>query len=263
MIYVTGGCSFSSSDVPNFKTWNQLTANHFYQEGNINIHTGRDAYGNDLISRSMMFSISHVRKEHPDKKIVAMVMWSGMSRKSILTDDDDDFINKNTMREVEQKYSKDNSKDILTGQNVQADGNVTEDIGYIYFTPAHAEISKPIQRYYSCTNPVNDWQNTTYDMLALQHFCESMDIDLYWCTWNNTWDRTYHDRIKGAYSVNWLYDLLNHSNRITDVGMAEWCAKFYKNWHVGDYIHPNQQSHIEFSNKVIIPFINKMTKERI
>ena len=256
MIYVTGGCSFSHTDVSVFKTWNVLTADHFYKEGNINIHTGRDALGDDIISKSMMFSINQMRKAYPDEKIVAMVMWSGISRKALVTKNDDDYINKNTMRDIEQ----DACPGIPSLQNIQADGNVTEDVGYIYFTPGHAELSKPIEMLYNCTNDVNDWEYTTTNMLGLQHYCNSVGVELYWCNWNNEWDRTYHDRIKDAYSVNWLYDLLNHSNRITDVGMAEWCAKTYKNWHVGDYIHPNQQSHIGFSNEVIIPFINNKTK---
>lgn len=254
MIFVTGGCSFSHTDVSMFKTWNELTTDHFYKEGNINVHTGKDAFGNDLISKSMMFSINQMQKNYPDERIVAMVMWSGISRKALVTRDDDDYINKNTMRDIEKEAFPGMSVPSL--QNIQADGNVTEDVGYIYFTPSHAELSKPIKMLYNCTNPVNDWEYTTTHMLGLQHYCNSVGVELYWCNWNNEWDQVYNDRIKGAYSVSWLYDLLNHDNRITDAGMANWCKEQNDEWCTNDGIHPNQKSHIDFAEKVVIPFIN-------
>lgn len=262
MIFVTGGCSFSAGTPPIFKTWNILLTDHFYQEGNINVHTGHDAFGNDLIARSMMFSIDQQKSLHPKEKIVALVMWSGISRKAMLTNSSSDYINKEIFRNAELELLKKEKVKRDFQQNIQVDGFPTEGPGYVYWTPDKAKDIPKLKNYYNYTNELNDWEQSTFNMLALQNFCDSRGVDLYWCAYSDVWDKVYENNIKGLYGVEWMYNLLNHDNRMCDIGMDRWSKDALgSEWHCGDYQHPGQSAHINFTDKILIPFINKRLQE--
>lgn len=246
---VTSGCSFSEHYNDGYATvrcWPGVFSEQFEFENFQSL--GMGSCGNDIIARKAIYACSKALEKHPSEEILLIVMWSGLARKAFLTDNDTNILTsikiKDVMNHPFQGSTLDNT---VLGTNVPA---------WVWFNPGTS--SEEAQRWYlHYDNDYQQLENTLWNMIAVQSFCAQHKIKYVWATMNNELYsmRKRLDRHVQDLHMNYLFDLLDLSNRIASIGMYEWTNANTTNGFIEDDFHPNVDSHRKFVSKVMLPFL--------
>ena len=270
---LTGGCSFSDDSYA-LHTWNTYLEDMYDDV----YHTGKDGAGNQYIFRLVTKKLLDLRKEIPwNCQIDVVVLWSGISRKCIVTNDRQ-HLNQNIMIDEAIKFTENLKEeqpdayqeaksmgdvDIVLesngGQHHDLDGNVIAPEKYAYSFLVPSLRTKVIEEYYAkYTNLIEDWERTSVDILNLQEICKANNAEFYWGHIHEHYNEVYTKRIKKKYNhIAWAHDKLDHSQCFCPQGMNAWVDKnFTKEKGYIDDWHPSERAHKHFTKSIIKPFLN-------
>jgi hypothetical protein len=245
---LTAGCSFSEhpDEFSISRCWPGFLKEHLKPEFNLNYGVG--SAGNELIARRAIFACQQTLGRYPTDEIVLIVMWSGLARKAFLTDNKTNKLTASVMRNLT------NDKLFIQGTdhaNNHIDSNTPS---WIWFNPNFVEPA--IASWYTdYDNSLQQLENTLWNMLAVQSFCEAKKIKYFWMTMNNdmqeTMDRV--DRSVYRLHIEHLHSELNQRNRLHYEGMYEWTRRKLPSEFNEDGLHPNPNAHSQYMHSVILP----------
>lgn len=271
---LTGGCSFSDDHYA-LHTWNTYLEDMYDDV----YHTGKDGAGNQYIFRLVTKKLLDLRKEIPwNCQIDVVVLWSGISRKCIVTNNTQ-HLNQNLMIEealretqrlqVNEPDAYQEAKgmgdlDVVlesnAGQHNDLDGNVIapQEYAYSFFVPSIKD--DILEDFYGkYTNTIDDWEKTSVDILNLQEICKANNAEFYWGHYDNHYQEVYTNRVKKKYNhIAWAHDRLDHSQCFCPEGMTAWVDKNFtqKVGYLPDDWHPSERAHKQFAKSKIKPFLN-------
>ncbi len=232
---ITGGCSFSHSQVPH-ESWIGFLGNYLKEKNpNLNIqHTGFLSQGQELIQKKcMLAAIEAMENGVSASDILIIPMWSGTYRKAW-------YIENQYILSQMRKHWK-NFEGGMCGQLLDLKNNMADDKvmfqtkngsefyhsknGGWYFTVNGSDSQMEfVQQHYlldgDMMNGVGKVHTSIENIIMLQNFCKLYGIKL---VHQFFMDSSYTDieRNKEHQIINYLYKQLDFDSMIKD-GMFEW-----------------------------------------
>lgn len=231
---IVGGCSFT------FEPWNWPT--YVSREMGWGLkNTGMGSIGNGLISKKLIYEIEqHLKVMNPEDIIVG-VMWSGIDRNEF-------YINK-----IEPNFP-------YNGW-VENPTRVAKEHNWL-ITNVHWRFKKSKMWYEHFHTDNGSMIKTIENVLRLQWYLNQKGIKYFMTSYMDIFQKSGNGkRIVEHNDVNYLYDLIDQTKFLDVAGCYEWMLENYKElgfpqnkpevWGT----HPTKEGHLEFSKKVIIPYI--------
>lgn len=247
---VTSGCSFSEhySKVGTVSCWPGVMSERF--EFEFQAHLGMGGCGNDIIARKAIYGCKQALETHQPDDIMLIVMWSGLARKAFLTDNRNNIVKAIDVKEVMNHPMQGSTLDnVELGRNVPA---------WVWFNPG-TELYGPQRWYLLYDNDYQQLESTLWNMLAVQSFCAQHNIKYFWMTMNNDMEETMGRLDKTVQNLHsdYLFELLDKTNRIHPIGMYEWTLWNRMKGFQEDGFHPTVESHKKFVEQVMLPFFEQ------
>jgi len=245
---LTTGCSFSEhlDEFSLARCWPGFLKEH--QKPEFNLNYGAGSAGNELIARRAIFACQQALERYPSDEIVLIVMWSGLARKAFLSDNRTNKLTASVMRNLTD------NKLFIQGTDHANNCIDSNTPSWIWFNPNFVEPT--IARWYTdYDNSLQQLENTLWNMLAVQSFCESKNIKYFWMTMNNDMQETM-DRVEKSVSaihIDHLATMLRQNNRLHLEGMYEWTRRKLPTEFLEDGFHPTPSAHQQFMHSVILP----------
>lgn len=246
---LTSGCSFSEhfNHWSTKRTWPAFLQDYF-PNGTEFVHTGMGSTGNDLIARKGIFMCSNALKEYKHDQIVLLLMWSGLARKAILSD------NRTNIIRAEHFRKSHNSLVPSQGSNYANELLDTNTPSWVWFNPSWLNDPGVADWYIKYDNDHQQFDATLWNMLQVQNFCKLHNIQYHWMTMNNELDNFISMYGNNFYSL-YLIEQLDMSNRISMHGEYEWILSNHPDKFLEDKMHPSPEGHKLFTNDVIVPYL--------
>jgi len=244
---LTTGCSFSDfngRDTNNeHKRWTNYLEEYISPE--FVMHTGYGSSGNDIIAKRAIYMCSKALKQYTGDEILLVLNWSEISRKSF-------FVNKDNPKSFSIEHMKqdihDDYDNILEVIGCDLENKPQNNEGYFWVSNhwKDSEIQKWYLTYY---NDAQALEETVWNMLQVQNFCELNNINYGWMSLNNY----IHTADYSKFNVIHLEKMLNPELSIMDMGMWEWTKINNPELFMKDKVHPNPLGHFNITTKCIIP----------
>jgi hypothetical protein len=237
-ILITSGCSFS--DPMHWPCWPTHLSNYLgndYQSR----HLGMISQGNGIISRKLIHKVIELLKENSADNLLVGIMWSGITRVDFYNDT-------NPMYHPSVLQEKFRHFDNPTG--------FVDDKSKHWVIFNHNWNIPNCQEYYKIFDSVLFQQIQTIEhILRTQWFLEKHNIKYFMSTYTG---EVFDKKLLNHLEVEYLYKQINFDTFLPVIGEFEWCRDF-SNFEFpmkGDH-HPGSDQHNEFSEQVIIPFLQK------
>ena len=236
-VLLTSGCSFSETISPHIDTWPRHLARRMldYQH-----HShAMSSQGNGLISRSII----HACTQHKDADIIVGIVWSGRDRHDFYIND----IEHNHLKKSELRPNNDGWVENPTGFTalkrwIILNHNWSNAYAKAYYGMFHDRIGCRIY--------------TLEHILRTQWFLKQHRIPYFMSTYTSEVLRG----VKDNSDCKHLYDLIDFDKWLPVDGIYEWVKD-----NIGedgfpskDDFHPSSFAHKEFTDKVIVPFIEDL-----
>lgn len=206
--------------------------------------------GNDLIARKGIYMCSRALKECAGDQIVLLLMWSGLARKAMLTDNRTNIMRADHFRRSQDMViSRQGSNYLNEPLDVHAPS-------WVWFNPSWHSDPGVEDWYIKYDNDYQQFDSTLWNMLQVQNFCKLHNIQYHWMTMNNELDRFIYMYGNNFYS-EYLIDQLDMSNRICSQGEYEWVLANHPDKFLEDQMHPSPEAHKLFTQSVIVPYLIK------
>ena len=255
-VVVIGGDSFVERSGITWPT--HLVEHDEYCEG-INVAYG--GVSNKFIRMATMWGVNHmIEWGVSTKDMLVVVSWSGPSRSSLYTDEDDTHLFKKYGGfKLDTKFTMSTKSDDYT------------------YMPLCSPWDNPTnETYYNeIENERNSIIDTLHDILSLQQFLKNRGINYMMTTsWNiidipyDTWNLIHNDPMDSSIGTcdklnlpeySWIKDMIDWGKFIPIKGQWEWTNKMFEgrgsdpNSH-----HPLEHEHKDFANNIVIPFLKKL-----
>lgn len=230
---VTSGCSFTETRSNIVVSW----AQHLSNKLNLELHNyGYSSMGNSLIARQAIFGVEKLLQHYNPEDILVGIMWSGSDRGDYFDQD----VKLGAMNGVDS---------CIENPITFAKGNwIIQNAGW-----DHPSSSIWYKHFW---NPIGGLINTLERIMWTQNYLDSKGIKYFMSTYSS----------KGCpidtddENINWMRNSLDLS-KFCDFGMYEWCRDHgevgFTREFEGDVSHPNSKQHMEYMNKVIIPYLKQ------
>lgn len=246
---LTSGCSFSEhfNQWSTKRTWPAFLQDYFANTVSV-LHTGMGGTGNDLIARKAIFMCADAVKQHRGDEIVLLLMWSGLARKAMLTDNRTNIVKAENFRRAHDTLTVCQGSDYL---NNPLDVHTPS---WIWFNPSWTNDPGVEDWYVKYDNDYQQFDATLWNMLQVQNFCKVHNIQYHWMTMNNELDRFIYMYGNSFYSSH-LIEQLDMSNRICAQGEFEWITDHHPDKFLEDLMHPTPEGHKLFTDSVVVPYL--------
>ena len=229
-LLITSGCSFSQ--VPNSDvTWPVHLTQYLNCEA---IHSGKGAVGNGVISRTIIYNVTHALKSYKPEELLVGIMWSGCYRHEILlTEEPPNF------------------------ENLYAGGNpqwVTSKSNAYYYLTNPAWNDGLSQNYYK-----NFYDETGSQLYTLEHilrvqwFLKSLNIKYFMTKYAE--HSINMNTITGNEELMYLYELIDPEYFLGVDNMDTWAVNSGISYARPNDSHPSTEHHKEFVNTFIVPHL--------
>ena len=236
MILITSGCSFSECISDHIDTW-PLHLQKFLDCEHHSCALG--SQGNGLIMRKALYKCNELLKNNDPQDLLVGIMWSGPARSDFYSD---------------AKLKFENSE----GWQKNPTSFIPYDKGGWVIMNHHwnLKLSKIwYENYYNSTYA--QWQTLEY-ILHTQWYLEKHNIKYFMMCYTN---EVFPIKFENHSQLKWMYEQVNFSKFISKEGCMEWCKKY------GTYpvflqdntlgFHPTTEQHSEYTQKVIIPYLQE------
>jgi len=188
--------------------------------------------GNGLISRSIIYEVNEQLKTHGADDLLVGIVWSGPDRHDFYLEPDRHI---NSLRQNTEDWMK-NPTGFVPGINKWVILNHLWNVDYskIWYENFHSEMGQYI--------------TTLEHILRTQWFLEKHNIKYFMSTYNsNVLPKKLQDDLSSAH----LYEQIDFTVFLPVDGMAEWAGVAHE--------HPSTEQHKQFTEQVIMPFIDLIT----
>jgi len=227
-VLITSGCSFSETISDSINTWPRHLAKSMPECRHISGAMG--SQGNGLISRSII----HACTQYKDSDMLVGIVWSGPDRH--------DFYYKNSKVGENKEGWMENPTGFTKNKNwVILNYNWSNPYAKAYYGMFHDYVGGKIY--------------TLEHILRTQWFLKQHNIKYFM----STYTKEVLERIKDHVDCKHLYDLIDFDCFLPVDGVYEWVRDNIGNSAFGlpGDNHPSSDAHKQFTNSVIIPFMEK------
>jgi len=245
---LTGGCSFSDCNDPKAMTW-PVHLYHTLQSAGYSEHqsSALSSQGNGLISRGVIYNVIQALKTHQPQDILVGVMWSGSDRHDFRCTDPNllGFVTKQIkngwMKNPTGFVKNTEPQWVILNQHWANENNPEAEAHYHMF---HDDIGASI---YSIEH-----------VLRTQWFLQSRSVPYFFSDYidNNlvAVENLQHDEVK------YLYEQIDRSQYLPVTSEYNWVRNNSKLLHLWgqkkkDPWHPTTEHHKEFTDQVIMPWL--------
>jgi|DEB0MinimDraft_4_1074332.scaffolds.fasta_scaffold10178_2 hypothetical protein len=233
---VTSGCSFTETRSNIVTSW----AKHLAKELDLELHNyAYSSMGNSLIARQAIYGVEKLLETNSPEDILVGIMWSGADR--------GDYFD----------------QDVRLGAMNGIDSCLENPISFVEENKGNWIIQNAGWNHPSSNlwykhfwNPLGGLINTLEKVMWTQNYLDSKGVKYFMSTYSNKACPLDTDNI----NLNWMRNSLDLS-KFCDFGMYEWCRDHgevgFTREFEGDVAHPNSKQHLEYTNKVIIPYLKQ------
>jgi len=231
---IIGGCSFTYNSE---MTWVDKIR-ELYKVRNV----ASCAAGQDYISRAVLEELVNLRYKNSYKNIIVIIQWSGIHRRAFLVNNCKDYYVDGTASPYVTKKNE-------FGYWIKNGGN-TIDNNVSGSQMAEKHLFEPYRKIYNETQGAIE---SLEHIARTQWFCKLHNIPMFMFWWK--------DELKNFRLKNQHWDMINWNDfwfHKKTGGMAEWITDTMWDPGFSDGNHPTKEQHDKFSEKIILPWLNKV-----
>lgn len=283
MYFVSAGCSYSQ--IPNADvTWPAHVQKAFNLDEDHVRHLGIGAIGNEMISKLVIYNVNDLLKTHKPEDLLVGIMWSGCDRHLATIRESERIYNKATRLMLPESYSElESVKQWRERKNYyQSPTRIASDEYNFYTLNCHWHDELTINYYNRFVDPLSSLIKTCENILRTEWFLKKHNIKYFMCAYD--YDTFFYAGIPNpnigygydldcpALQVNsnkeydlidhpdvkYLYDMIDKKYWLPITDLGHWARNVSKfDFRDPTDPHPSTEQHIDFTNRIILPFLEK------
>lgn len=237
---ITGGCSFSQPNNQDINWIHHLTD---YIKPKSFSHTGLGAAGNGMISRRVIRETIKQLETHNPSDMLVGIMWSSFNRRELYS-----------IKHVEHHVLNTSNHESYSNP---ATGYVSEHSNW-YLINEHWNDPLTTNFFKNSYNFEDSLINTFEHILRVQWFLKSNNIPYFMTEFDYTAfdDFPFSRPWQNNPEIMFLYNQIDKSHWLPIENCFQWCKEESgKDFARPPDPHPSTEQHIEFTNRVIIPYL--------